>query len=165
MAAAHFRRTAAACKLLSTPLSTPWSVQTSVETAKPRSGYRICGCLRRKVCSTPSATTGFIRPITSSSYGARLYDLISCGLGLLVPLLQETGRARVGEGGTYALCRVPKLRRDHRGLLEGNLPGAVSAEADAGAAVIVGESFAVEGAGALQTVEDDGGVIAEHFDL
>src|ERR1700683_412193 len=121
MAAAHFRRTAASCKLLSTPLSTPWSVQTSGETAKTRSGYRICGCLRRKVCSTPSATTGFIRPITSSSYGARLYDLISCGLGLLVPLLQETGRARVGEGGTYALAREQKLTAVHRAFAEGTL--------------------------------------------
>ena len=50
-------------------------------------------------------------------------------------------------------------------MLEGDLPGAVSTEADAGAAVIVGESVAVEGAGALQAVEDDGDVIAEHFDL
>jgi|HubBroStandDraft_6_1064221.scaffolds.fasta_scaffold01110_13 thiosulfate dehydrogenase [quinone] large subunit len=58
-----------------------------------------------------------------------------------------------------------KLRDYGRGLLEGDLPGAVSAEADAGAAVIVGKSFAVEGAGALQAVEDDGGVIAEQFDL
>jgi hypothetical protein len=32
---------------------------------------------------------------------------------------------------------------------EGDLPSAVSAEAEAGAAVIVGKSFAVEGAGAL----------------
>src|SRR6202162_5608097 len=55
--------------------------------------------------------------------------------------------------------------RHRRGLFEGDLPGAVSAEADAGAAVIVGKSFAVEGAGALQAVENDGGVIAEHFDL
>jgi hypothetical protein len=58
-----------------------------------------------------------------------------------------------------------ELRRDCGGLLEGDLPGAVAAEAEAGAAIIVGESFAVEGAGTLQTVEDDGGVIAEHFDL
>jgi hypothetical protein len=58
-----------------------------------------------------------------------------------------------------------ELRSYGRGLFEGDLPGAVSAEADAGAAVIVGESVAVEGAGALQAVEDNGGVIAEHFDL
>src|SRR3984957_14858703 len=57
------------------------------------------------------------------------------------------------------------LRLYGRGLFEGDLPGAVSAEAEAGAAVIVGKSTAVEGAGALQAVEDDGGVIAEHFDL
>jgi hypothetical protein len=50
-------------------------------------------------------------------------------------------------------------------LLEGDWPGAVSAEAETGAAVIVGERFAVEGAAALQAVEDDGSVIAEHFDL
>jgi hypothetical protein len=61
--------------------------------------------------------------------------------------------------------RGRELRLHWRGLFEGDLPGAVSAEADAGAAVIVGESVAVEGAGALQAVEDDGGVIAEHFDL
>jgi len=57
------------------------------------------------------------------------------------------------------------LQFDRRGLFERNLPRAVSAEADAGAAVIVGKSVAVEGAGALQAVEDDGSVIAEHFDL
>jgi hypothetical protein len=57
------------------------------------------------------------------------------------------------------------LRFDGRNLFEGDLPGAVSAEAEPGAAVIVGKSVAVEGAGALQAVEDDGGVIAEHFNL
>src|SRR3984957_9836432 len=57
------------------------------------------------------------------------------------------------------------LQFDGRGLVEVDLPRAISAEADAGAAVIVGKSFAVEGAGSLQAVEDDGGVIAEHFDL
>src|SRR3984957_541456 len=57
------------------------------------------------------------------------------------------------------------LRLYGRGLFEGDLPGAVSAEAEAGAAVIVGKSTAVEGARALQAVEDDGGVIAEHFNL
>jgi len=61
--------------------------------------------------------------------------------------------------------RDRELRFDRRGLLEGDLPGAVAAEAEAGAAVMVGKSFAVEGAGALQAVEDDGGVIAENFDL
>jgi hypothetical protein len=68
---------------------------------------------------------------------------------------------------TSAKGRKPDqpFRRDGRGLFEGDLPGAVSAEAEAGAAVVVGKSFAVEGAGALQAVEDDGGVIAEHFDL
>jgi hypothetical protein len=57
------------------------------------------------------------------------------------------------------------LRFDRRGLFERDLPASVSAEAEAGAAVIVGKSVAVEGAGALQAVEDDGGVIAENFDL
>jgi hypothetical protein len=72
---------------------------------------------------------------------------------------------RAGEPAQKVENRECGLRLDGRGLLEGDLPGAVSAEAEAGAAVIVGESVAVERASALQAVEDDGGVIAEHFDL
>jgi len=61
--------------------------------------------------------------------------------------------------------RERELRLYGGGLLEGDLPGAVSAEAEAGAAVIVSKSVAVQGAGTLQAVEDDGGVIAQHIDL
>ena len=77
----------------------------------------------------------------------------------------QTRKHRAGDAAQKVENRERVLRFDRRGLFEGDLPGAVSAEADAGAAVIVGKSVAVEGAGALQAVEDDGGIIAEHFDL
>ena len=57
------------------------------------------------------------------------------------------------------------LRLYGRGLFEGDLPGAVSAEAEAGAAVVVGKSVAVERSGALQAVDDNGGGVAEQIDL
>ncbi len=50
-------------------------------------------------------------------------------------------------------------------MFEGDLPGGVSAKADAGAAVIVGKDVAVEGPGALPAVDDDRGVVAEQVDL
>jgi hypothetical protein len=52
-----------------------------------------------------------------------------------------------------------------RGLFEDDLPRAVSSEADAGAAVVVGKSVAVERAGALQVVNNNRGGVAEQIDL
>ena len=77
----------------------------------------------------------------------------------------QTRKHRAGNAEQKVKNPERVLQFDGRGLFEGDLPGAVSAEAEPGAAVIVGKSFAVEGAGALQAVEDDGGVIAEHFNL
>src|ERR1700735_4994812 len=57
------------------------------------------------------------------------------------------------------------LQRYRRGLFEDDLPGAVAAEAEAGAAVVVGKSVAVESAGALQAVDDHRGGVAEQIDL
>ncbi len=51
-----------------------------------------------------------------------------------------------------------------RGLFEDDLPGAVPAQADAGAAVVVGKSVAVERAGALQAVNNHRGGVAEQID-
>ena len=50
-------------------------------------------------------------------------------------------------------------------MFEDDLPGAVAAEAEAGAAVVVGKSVAVERPGALQAVDDNGGGVAEQIDL
>jgi hypothetical protein len=58
-----------------------------------------------------------------------------------------------------------ELRGYGRGLFEDDLPGAVAAEAEAGAAVVVGKSDAVECAGALQAVDDNGGGVVEQIDL
>ncbi len=69
----------------------------------------------------------------------------------------------------FAQCKQKvieiELRGYWRGLLEDDLPRAVAAEAEAGAAVVVGKSVAVESAGALQAVDDDSGGVAEQIDL
>ena len=77
----------------------------------------------------------------------------------------QTRKHCAGEAAQKVENRERGLRLDGRGLFEGDLPGSVAPEAEPGAAVIVGKSFAVEGAGGLQAVENDGGIIAEHFDL
>jgi hypothetical protein len=77
----------------------------------------------------------------------------------------QTRKHCAGEVAQKVENRERELRLYRRGLFEGDLPSAVAAEAEAGAAVIVGESVAVEGASACPAVDDNGGVIAEHFDL
>src|SRR6202046_2578093 len=52
-----------------------------------------------------------------------------------------------------------------RGLFEDDLPGAVAAEAEAGAAVVVGKSVAAEGRGARAAVNNYRGVATEQINL
>jgi hypothetical protein len=58
-----------------------------------------------------------------------------------------------------------ELREDGRSLFKDDLPRAVSPQTDAGTAVVVGKSVAVERAGALQVVNNDRGGVAEQIDL
>src|ERR1700735_1095658 len=70
-----------------------------------------------------------------------------------------------GESAQKVALAERGLQRYRRGLFEDDLPGAVAAEAEAGAAVVVGKSVAVESAGALQAVDDHRGGVAEQIDL
>jgi hypothetical protein len=157
------------------PLSTAWWLRAFL----PSSEFSLpCSCFlrffwsalvlgrRSTVCSliaNPGRRIEVLLCLCNSDTCAAATVRAGDGTGALGVELINAGMNRSTEIEDAALEHG--LRLHGRGLFEDDLPRAVASQADARAAVIVGESAAVECAGALPAVEENGGVFAEQRSL
>src|ERR1700735_2795132 len=99
------------------------------------------------------------------------FEPTTCADNSAQKVQDRTRRHRAGEPAQKVKILISFAARERelwsygRGVFEDYLPGAVAAEAEAGAAVVVSKGVAVECAGALQAVDDDRGGVAEQIDL
>src|SRR5271156_4255666 len=145
------------------------------ESGQRLGGFEFLGLLQGFLCHVLVSSVFFGRPPALGRRGT-LCILIAKKCreieDLLCPCNSDTcaeATVRVGDGtggpGVELINLELNRSTDGRGLFEDDLPRAVAAEAEAGAAVVVGESVAVEGAGALQAVNNHRGGVAEQVDL